>query len=197
MKQILRIIVLSLCFITSSYADDIRDFQIEGMSIGDSLLNYMSENEIKKYDKSFYHYPSSDKYKSAYLSRENFQTYKRVKISYLKDDKKYKIETLNGMILFPNNIKSCLELKNKIEKEFDTIFPIANKKSGTIKKAYDRTGKSTTTMTEYILPSEDAAIISCDDWSNEMTEKENFVDQLNVRLESKNFGYFLIYEAYK
>ena len=37
---------LSLCFITSSQADDIRDFQIEGMSVGDSLLNYFSEDEI-------------------------------------------------------------------------------------------------------------------------------------------------------
>ena len=164
-----------------SQADDIRDFQIEGMSIGDSLLNYMSENEIKKYDKPIYLHPGSDKYKSAYLSRKNFQTYKRVKISYLKDDKKYKIESLVGMIFFPNNIKSCLKLKNKIEKDFDTIFPIAKKKSGTIKKGYDRTGKSTTTMSEYVLPSEDAAIISCDDWSNEMTERENFIDQLNVR----------------
>ena len=33
---------------TPSQADDIRDFQIEGMSIGDSLLDYFSEGEIKK-----------------------------------------------------------------------------------------------------------------------------------------------------
>ena len=32
---------------TPSQADDIRDFQIEGMSIGDSLLDYFSEEEIK------------------------------------------------------------------------------------------------------------------------------------------------------
>ena len=31
---------------TPSQADDIRDFQIEGMSIGDSLLDYFSEEEI-------------------------------------------------------------------------------------------------------------------------------------------------------
>ena len=33
-------------FSAPSFADDIRDFQIEGMSIGDSLLDYMSEDEI-------------------------------------------------------------------------------------------------------------------------------------------------------
>ena len=35
-------------FSAPSFADDIRDFQIEGISIGDSLLNYMSEEEIKE-----------------------------------------------------------------------------------------------------------------------------------------------------
>ena len=34
-------------FQTSSWADDISDFQIDGMSIGDSLLDYFSEEEIK------------------------------------------------------------------------------------------------------------------------------------------------------
>ena len=48
MKKLLAIIILSLCFITPSQADDIRDFQIEGMSVGDSLLDYFSEKEIIK-----------------------------------------------------------------------------------------------------------------------------------------------------
>ena len=33
---------------TPSSSDDIRDFQIEGMSLGDSLLDYFSKEEIKK-----------------------------------------------------------------------------------------------------------------------------------------------------
>ena len=44
-------IILSLLIIIFSVqpwtkADDIRDFEIEGMSIGDSLLNFMNEIEI-------------------------------------------------------------------------------------------------------------------------------------------------------
>ena len=35
-------------FSAPSFADDIRDFQIEGMSLGDSLLDYYSEEEIEK-----------------------------------------------------------------------------------------------------------------------------------------------------
>ena len=46
MKRFLAILVLGLFLITPSWADDIRDFEIEGMSIGDSLLDYFNEKEI-------------------------------------------------------------------------------------------------------------------------------------------------------
>ena len=32
---------------SSSMAEDIKDFEIEGISIGDSLLNHFSDSEIK------------------------------------------------------------------------------------------------------------------------------------------------------
>ena len=53
MKKLLGILVLGLLLSTSAYTDDIKDFQIEGMSIGDSLLDYMSEEEIKNTKKIF------------------------------------------------------------------------------------------------------------------------------------------------
>ena len=34
---------------TPSQADDIRDFQIEGMSVGDSLLDYFSRKKIEEH----------------------------------------------------------------------------------------------------------------------------------------------------
>ena len=37
-------------FSAPSYAGGIRDYQIEGMSVGDNLLDYFSEKEIKKFE---------------------------------------------------------------------------------------------------------------------------------------------------
>ena len=54
MKKILIIIILSLCFIIPSQADDIRDFQIEGISIGDNALDYFTEDELENFVKSYY-----------------------------------------------------------------------------------------------------------------------------------------------
>ena len=43
MKRLLLILILTFSFQSLTKADDIRDFEIEGMSIGDSLLDYFSE----------------------------------------------------------------------------------------------------------------------------------------------------------
>ena len=47
MKKIILIFILFICSQTLIKADDIRDFEIEGLSIGDSLLNFASEKKIK------------------------------------------------------------------------------------------------------------------------------------------------------
>ena len=47
MKKLL-ILLFSIFFLSSPsvFADDISDFEIEGISIGDSLLDHMTEEEI-------------------------------------------------------------------------------------------------------------------------------------------------------
>ena len=47
MKRLLLILILTLSFQTFAKADDISDFEIEGISIGDNLLDYFSVDEIK------------------------------------------------------------------------------------------------------------------------------------------------------
>ena len=48
MRVFIAVLVLIFSLQSWTKADDIRDFEIEGMSIGDSLLDYMSENLIIK-----------------------------------------------------------------------------------------------------------------------------------------------------
>ena len=54
MNRLLLILILTLSFQSSTKADDIRDFEIEGISIGDSALIYFSEKLIKKNSRSPY-----------------------------------------------------------------------------------------------------------------------------------------------
>ena len=64
MKKLLIISILHISLIISSQANDIREFEIEGISIGESLLNYASEGEIKKFQTS--QTSGSKKYKRYY-----------------------------------------------------------------------------------------------------------------------------------
>ena len=48
MKKLLEIVILGLLLSFNANADDTRDNQIEEISIGDSLLKYYSEKDIKK-----------------------------------------------------------------------------------------------------------------------------------------------------
>ena len=63
-------------FIAPSFADDISDFEIEGISIGDSLLDYFSEEEIKKeIEKRKYMYQyTTDEFGEVY-KYDGLQTY--------------------------------------------------------------------------------------------------------------------------
>ena len=46
-KNFLVFLILCLLLISPARADDIKEFEIEGMSIGDSLLKYMSKSQIE------------------------------------------------------------------------------------------------------------------------------------------------------
>ena len=48
MKIFLSILIIIFSFQSSTNADDIRDFQIEGISIGDSALEFFDKKEIEE-----------------------------------------------------------------------------------------------------------------------------------------------------
>ena len=113
MKRLLLILILTLNIQTLTKADDIRDFEIEGMSIGDSLLNYLEKSEIKKI-KKYFSYPNKRYYQfvlnKLYI---NLSTYDFVQVDIENNDKKYKIAMLDGVLEFPKRINQCKNKTNK------------------------------------------------------------------------------------
>ena len=89
-----------LSFSASTYADDIRDFEIDGMSIGDSLLDYFSRDKIlnaRNYDE----YPSDMKFRIIDIYTEN-KFYEGIQFYYIPGDEKFIIQSLNGRKFFSN-----------------------------------------------------------------------------------------------
>ena len=122
MKRLLLILILTLSFQSWTKADDIRDFEIEGISIGDSLLDHFSEEFIETNADSY-----SDGYKSkAFFDIEisdhtNFNTYEAVQIAVKNNDKKYIIYGIDGIKLYGDNIKQCLKDRKDIVEELEGL----------------------------------------------------------------------------
>ena len=89
-------------------ADDISDFQIEGISIGDSLLNYMTIKEIKSSKRN---YLKNKKYYVVGYNKD-LKTYSQVDIYLKKGDNKYIVKTLIGTIFMQLN--ECLGEKKRL-----------------------------------------------------------------------------------
>ena len=69
MRNFLLILILTFSFQTLTKADDIKDFEIEGMSIGDSLLDFYDEEKITNLEKI--DYPNSDKFYGILINRSS------------------------------------------------------------------------------------------------------------------------------
>ena len=125
----MRIILITFALIFSlqswSKADDIKEFEIEGMSIKDSLLDYFSENEIEKKINSSNTFFYNKDYMSISLSYKTgkFKVYDDVGAILKQNDKQYKIYSLEGtLIIESENIEDCYKKQNSIAKEIEKII---------------------------------------------------------------------------
>ena len=192
MKKLLAIIILSLCFLTSLQADDIRDFQIEGIALGDSALDYFSEDEIK--NNKNYHYKNK-KYFVFGKHLQNSDNYEAIQLAIKDNDPKYIIENLSGKIFYNDNQDECNKKRSLIVKELTKIFSKNIKTSidENYKMKADKTGKSINDASYFWFPNGDIVSVECSDWSKEI----NYKDNLKVRIFSNKYNLFLINEAYK
>ena len=175
---------------TPSQADDIRDFQIEGMSIGDSLLDYSTKAQIKigKGNASFMKDKDEvNKYIIIFLNSLAKEEYDEIQVTYKINDKKYVIKSIDGVIKFDDNFKGCKKKKNIVVKQLKESFKNAKIKSVEKKHKADKTGKSTHASTYFNLDSGGQAHVWCTNWSDEM----QWTNSLLVTLRSEEYKYFL------
>ena len=168
MKKILVIIVLSLYLITPSQADDITDFEIDGISIGDSLNNFFNEKEISKaIDESL----KDRKYLTKTFYNINSKIYDALQISYEANDKKRVIVSVVGVKSYPNNINECKKQMSIIESELTNMFPSAFKKNWGKYNSTDNKGHYFPIT--FDLNDGSIAMVSCHDWNSESGIEDN------------------------
>ena len=187
MKRLLLILILTLSFQSWTKADDIKDFEIEGISIGDSLLDYFSEEEIDnnnldlKTDLKFQRILIlntknilSEKYRSI---KTELETYDGMHIYIKSNDNNYIIHGIEGMLNFENDISGCRIKQNKILNNVSELFKNEKKKSRTFNHSEDKTGKSKVYRTSIKISPEGKYYeldIACYDWSEKMGHIDHF-----------------------
>ena len=188
MKKLLAIVVLGLFLITPSWADDISEFQIEGMSIGDNALDYFSKNQIEEDKVNYY---KDNEFSVSLLSISN-NIYDKVEIHYKINEQKFILYGISGIIFYKKKIQDCKKQQNRIESDVSKMFKNTKKEINTSKHAGDKSGKSTTTTIYYNFNSGDRIHITCTDWSKKM----KYTDNLRVDLISKELWIWIQTKAY-
>ena len=178
MKKLLGIVVLGLFFITSSQADDISDFEIEGMSIGDSLLDFMSKKEIMEAEKNSTIYENK-KFLIIFASL-NSEIYEAIQITYKPDDQKYLIHAIDGVLYFPNNIKGCRKKMKEVVKEIEVVLTNTIKSEENYPHQFDKSGKSMTYGVQFKPESGGIIDAYCTDWSDVMSKKHGWDDSFKI-----------------
>ena len=198
MKKLL-VILLSLFFLSSPsvYADDISDFKIEGMGIGDSLLDYMSEDEILdeiERNKDFYLFLNEpNKYAEVYLSQD-FPTYDDGLSVLVKNNsanqyvsnknEKYTILKVRGMIRYVEDFDNCIVKRDEIAEILSGMFPNTPKDEFSYSHGADPSGKSMKYDVNFIFDSGDGIEVSCDNFEETLRIQRNWSEGLNVAIRS-------------
>ena len=195
MKRLLLILILTFSFQTLTKADDIRDFEIEGMSIGDSLLKFINEKEILN-NKMNYQY-KNDKYFSISINDSFYlKTYDFIEIYLKKNDKKYIIYSIDAANFFDDK-KKCLSNMDEIKDDISDLFVSRvrqNKKK--IIHPSDPSDKSIYYRTSWKIKDRDFIAIECVFWSQDFKDKHNFGDHLRISVTKKEIDDWLMNEAY-
>ena len=192
MRIIFTIFILILASQSLSKADDIRDFEIEGISIGDSVLNFFSMDEIKN---NTWDYFKNKEFTPLQFYYPKFaKTYDAIDIQYKTNDNDYKIMGLSGIIFYTDKKKINECYKKMDEIIIDVRSSIENLKE-TKKSTYTHTGvddggKSTVTQVSFENEGLDAITIQCYNYS---TESQN---HLRIGINTYEYRYFLENKAY-
>ena len=196
MKKLLGIMVLVLLLSFNCLADDIKDFEIEGMTVGDSLNEHFSIKKINESEVDWYNDLEKNKYISYAFDSKNFQTYDFVDIWVKYGDKNLKIDTLAGVLYFGDNkriknVNDCYKNQKIISNELLSIFKEA-KKEGPSKRIFyeaDSSGESSYTDIYLDLDEKYQVVIACYDWSEKFLGIKE--DHLYIAIRSKDLSNWL------
>ena len=117
-------IIVFFLFPNIIFAEDISDFEIEGFSIKNNLLNHYTKEEIQDNLRrnAYTHIKENNIFYHTEFHKDNFKDYDAIQISYkLRNNNFYELSMIAGAI-FCENIIFCYEKQDQIIDDLSNIF---------------------------------------------------------------------------
>ena len=168
-----------------SYSN-IKNFQIEGMSIGDSFLTHYNAEDQKKLNKIT---DEKNETITVRFTSDKFILYDELQVVY--NIKNQKIKSIVGILYlidqqyakdWMGSINICLEEQNKVTNELSFGNPKIIKLGELKNHPSDKSGKSKYKINDILLAKNGKATVSCYDWSAELERENNWKDSFTVSL---------------
>ena len=202
-KKMFFLIILTISFQNLSLSDDIQNFKIEGMSIGDNALAYFSETQLEDNEQGWHNY-SYKEYSTSFMPGKGI--YDWFLVSYKSDDYNFKIEALVGGLEKTNyDNKECNNKLNSTALNVSELFKNTkqeNKKTYELladaSRTYPFTGKSIVTSISFYFTNDGIIILSCynmdkeaNKYTNSITSTLNQNHSFRINIRSRLFENYL------
>ena len=192
MNRLLLILILVFSFQTLAKADDASSITIEGISIGDSALDFFSKEEIEKNTFDFY---KIKKFVPVQMNKlDFFNTYDAVDFNYKAGDKNFEIVSIDGVLL----IRDPIKCEKKLDQIITDITPVLEGnhevEKATVIHDSDPSGKSKIIEKQWILQNGDRVLVQCYNFDVSYNSENN---NLSISIRTKEFHNFLRKIAYK
>ena len=187
MKKLLIILVLFLSLLGCE-RNYIKDFKIEGIGLGDSLLDHFSEENILNNQMNYF---QNNEFKESVFVTTNISSeYDDISVMYRNNDEKFIVESIQGGIFYDNNVKECYPKKDEI---IENLSSLLKDVEWTNNNYEDDDGSFENTRTE--LKSGEYIVVQCYDWNKKIEKEKEWTDHLRVSIESKEYYYWINFVA--
>ena len=136
MKSFIFYFYLTLfCFSPYTHAQDIEDLEMEGLSIGESLLIYFDKKQIIENSKFIYaNEKSFSKEIASIMYDKNLSEYESIQLDFKFNDPNFTIVGISGYISYENNLKGCYKKQKEIFNGLKNDFSEAKTFEGEIEE---------------------------------------------------------------
>ncbi len=176
-------------------ADDISEFELEGMSLYESALKYFDISQLKE--------NVTDDYKSNKYTTSNIygglKEYDYLQLSFKSGDTNFVMLDISGAKNMSYN--KCVNKLDQLEKEISSIYENSSNITNDGKLTYDhpadKSGESKVTDIAWFFDNGDVIVIQCYNWQSKFGKNKRFKDALKIAISNKDVDRWLSSEAYK